>query len=102
MGVYISSRRRGLNSVGIRPCVSLGMLNKEKAEALKAAGLFRYHHNLETSRSFFHNICTTHEYEEDIETVLLARAGGLSVCCGGIIGLGETVEQRIELALTFL
>ncbi|OPX96445.1 MAG: Biotin synthase [Syntrophorhabdus sp. PtaB.Bin006] len=90
----------GINRLGMKPCGSLGMLNDEEARRLKSAGLFRYHHNLETSRSFFDNICTTHDYEDDIETNKAARRAGLSVCCGGIIGLGETMEHRIELALT--
>ncbi|OPY75607.1 MAG: Biotin synthase [Syntrophorhabdus sp. PtaU1.Bin153] len=90
----------GINGLGMKPCGSLGMLNDKEARQLKSAGLFRYHHNLETSRSFFDHICTTHEYEDDIETNRAARRAGLSVCCGGIIGLGETMEQRIELALT--
>ncbi len=90
----------GMNRMGIKPCGSLGMLNKEQAGQLKDAGLFRYHHNLETSRSFFPNICSTHEYEEDIETNRTAKDAGLSVCCGGIIGLGETIAHRIELAMT--
>ncbi|HBA55724.1 MAG TPA: biotin synthase BioB, partial [Syntrophorhabdus aromaticivorans] len=90
----------GINRLGMKPCGSLGMLNDEEARRLKSAGLFRYHHNLETSRSFFENICTTHDYEDDIETNKAARRAGLSVCCGGIIGLGETMEHRIELALT--
>jgi biotin synthase len=85
---------------GIRPCGSLGMLTSERAAELKRAGLYRYHHNLETARSFFDTICTTHEYDEDIATVKAAKDAGLSVCSGGIIGLGETIEQRIELALT--
>ncbi len=90
----------GLNDVGIKPCGSLGMLNPEAADGLRRAGLFRYHHNLETSRSFFDHICSTHDYEEDIETVKTAKRAGLSVCSGGIVGLGETMEQRIELAFT--
>jgi biotin synthase len=91
---------KGIKALGINPCVSLGMLDYERAVQLKKAGLFRYHHNLETARSFFDNICTTHEYQEDIDTVLAAREAGLSTCSGGIIGMGETMEQRIELALT--
>jgi biotin synthase len=91
---------RGINDLGIRPCASLGMLDRKRAYELKKAGLFRYHHNLETARSFFDNICTTHSYDEDIETNRLAKEAGLSICTGGIIGLGETMEQRIELALT--
>lgn len=84
----------------IKPCGSLGMLDDAKAAALKAAGLFRYHHNLETARSFFDNICSTHDYQEDIDTVRAAQKAGLSVCSGGIIGLGENMGHRIEMALT--
>jgi biotin synthase len=91
---------RGLNEIGIKPCGSLGMLTLDAARPLRDAGLFRYHHNLETSRSYFDHICSTHEYEEDIQTVRVAKEAGLSVCSGGIIGLGETIEQRIELAFT--
>ncbi len=90
----------GINKIGIRPCGSLGMLKTEQARRLKDAGLFRYHHNLETSLSFFPNICSTHEYEEDIETNRVAKEAGLTVCCGGIIGLGETMAHRIEMAMT--
>ncbi len=91
---------QGINKLGMKACASLGMIDREKAAALKAAGLYRYHHNLETSRSFFKEICTTHAYDEDVETVRAARAAGLSVCCGGLIGLGESIRHRIELALT--
>lgn len=91
---------QGINALNIKPCGSLGMLSDEEALALKQAGLFRYHHNLETSRSYFHNICTTHDYQDDIETNKAAKRAGLSVCCGGIIGLGETMEHRIEMAMT--
>jgi biotin synthase len=90
----------GLNEVGIKSCSSLGMLDYETAGNLKEAGLFRYHHNLETSRSFFDTICSTHAYDEDIKTVKIAKKAGLSVCSGGIIGLGEKMEHRIELAMT--
>lgn len=89
-----------IKTLGIQPCVSLGMLDNERAHKLKEAGLYRYHHNLETARSYFDNICTTHEYQEDIDTVLAAQSAGLSTCSGGIIGLGESMEQRIELAMT--
>lgn len=90
----------GINKLGIKPCGSLGMLSDGEASALKDAGLYRYHHNLETSRSYFHNICSTHDYEDDIKTNKAAKRAGLSVCCGGIIGLGETMEHRIEMAMT--
>jgi biotin synthase len=72
----------GLNEVGIKPCGSLGMLDSETARNLKKSGLFRYHHNLETSRSFFDTICSTHAYDEDIETVSIAKKAGLSVSLG--------------------
>ncbi len=89
-----------LNEMGIKPCASLGMLDETTARNLKSAGLYRYHHNLETSRSFFDNICSTHEYAEDTGTVRIAREAGLTVCSGGIIGLGEKMEHRIEMAMT--
>lgn len=84
----------------IEPSASLGLLTSELAKELAEAGCVTYHHNLETSRSFFPNICTTHDYEEDIDTVKLAKATGMKVCCGGIFGLGESQEQRVELAET--
>jgi biotin synthase len=90
----------GINNLGIRSCASLGMLDEGMADGLARAGLFRYHHNLETARSFFDNICTTHDYEEDIHTLRIAKHAGLSVCSGGIIGLGENMMHRIELAMT--
>lgn len=90
----------GIGKLGLKPCASLGIIDSQRARDLKAAGLFRYHHNLETSRSFFPNICTTHDYEEDVETVRAAKAAGLSVCSGGLIGIGEGITHRIELAET--
>ncbi|HUU51106.1 MAG TPA: biotin synthase BioB [Nitrospinota bacterium] len=86
------------DSNSIIRCASLGMLSKEMALSLKEAGLQNYHHNLETSKSFFNNICTTHSYGENFETIKIAKEAGLYVCCGGIVGMGETKEQRIELA----
>ncbi len=84
----------------LEPSASLGLLTKELAEALAAAGCVTYHHNLETARSFFPEICSTHDYDEDVNTVKVAKAAGMKVCCGGIFGLGETKEQRVELAMT--
>jgi biotin synthase len=85
---------------GLIPCASLGMLTKEAALRLKEAGLNRFHHNLETACSFFPSICTTHAYEEDLDTLRRAKEAGLQVCSGGIFGLGESPEQRLELAYT--
>jgi biotin synthase len=85
---------------GLMVCGSLGMLTKPLADKLKESGVDNYHHNLETARSYFPEICTTHDYEQDIETVKLAASAGLGTCSGGILGLGETWEQRIELAFT--
>ncbi|SPD73025.1 Biotin synthase [uncultured Desulfobacterium sp.] len=81
-------------------CASLGRLTEPMARRLKESGITSYHHNLETSRSYFSHICTTHQYEEDIETIKIARSAGLRVCSGGIMGLGESWEQRVELAIT--
>lgn len=88
------------DQLDISPSCSLGLLDLETARRLKEAGTVTYHHNLETARSFFPNICTTHDYEEDVATVRNAKGAGLRVCCGGIFGMGETVGQRIELAFT--
>ena len=81
-------------------CASLGVLSKDFLEELKDAGLDRYHHNLETCPSFFSQICTTRHYCENIDTIKAAKEAGLITCCGGIFGMGESPEQRIELALT--
>jgi biotin synthase len=85
---------------GVSPCASLGILPESSLRALKDAGLRGYHHNLETSRSFFPHMCTTHDYEEDVATVATAKRLGLMTCSGGIFGIGESRAQRVELALT--
>ena len=84
----------------IAPSASLGILDQTSAKALAAAGCRTYHHNLETARSYFPQVCTTHDYEEDIETVRCAKDAGMEVCCGGIFGLGESLEQRVEMGFT--
>ncbi len=81
-------------------CGSLGMLSEKSAKRLISSGMTRYHHNLETARSHFPNICTTHSYEEDIETIRTAADNGFKVCSGGIFGLGESWQQRVELCFT--
>ncbi len=81
-------------------CASVGMLDAGAARQLKAAGVSRYHHNLETARSYFDRICTTHDYDDDIDTVKVAKAAGMVVCSGGIFGMGESWAQRVELAFT--
>jgi len=86
--------------VDIHRCASLGVITEEVARDLKSAGIQEYHHNLETARSFFPNICTTHDYEEDVDTVRAVKAAGLRACCGGIFGMGESEEQRVEMAFT--
>ena len=80
-------------------CVSLGCLDRRQLARLKDAGLKRFHHNLETAESFFAEVCTTHTYEQRLATVRDAKAVGLEVCCGGVFGLGESLEQRVEFAL---
>jgi biotin synthase len=88
------------NKTNLNLCCSLGILNNEQAKALKDAGFERYHHNLETAESHFPNICTTHTYEDSIETIKNASKQGFSVCSGGIFGMGETWTQRLEFATT--
>ncbi|MCK9296444.1 MAG: biotin synthase BioB [Desulfobulbaceae bacterium] len=87
------------DQVDIAVCASLGIATVEDLQALKQAGLSRYHHNLETSREFFPRIVTTHTFDERIATIEAARQAGLEVCAGGIIGLGESEADRISLAL---
>jgi biotin synthase len=79
---------------------SLGFLDTERAAKLKDAGVTRYNHNLETSREHYPAICTTHEFQRRVDTVKTVKESGLSACCGGILGLGETPKQRLDLAFT--
>lgn len=88
----------GIRTEGLLPCVSLGMLEERDLILLKAAGLTRYHHNLETSERFFPAICTSHKYSEKLKTVYSIKTSGLSVCSGGIFGMGETWQDRIDMA----
>ncbi len=86
------------NEVDIQVACSLGMLTQEQVDQLAAMGVHRYNHNLETSRSHFPNVVTTHSWEERWDTLKMVREAGMEVCCGGILGMGETLEQRAEFA----
>ena len=86
------------NNLNIELCASHGILNAEQLKRLRATGVTSYHHNLETSRRYFSKICTTHTYDDRIKTIKLAQAAGFCVCSGGIIGMGETWQDRIDLA----
>ena len=90
--------RRLSNETTLQLCTSLGELTEEAALMLREAGVSRYHHNLETSEDFFPHIVTTHTYQDRIRTIQSVRTAGMEICSGGIIGLGESMEQRIDLA----
>ncbi len=87
-----------IRDLGLLPCATLGMLEKDELMQLKDAGLNRYHHNLETSETFFSEICSSHTYKDKIRTIEGAISLGFSLCSGGIFGLGESWEDRIDLA----
>lgn len=86
--------------VNIAVCASLGILGRQDFVMLKEAGMSRYHHNLESSESFFPRIATSHSFAERVDTILAAKEAGLEVCAGGIFGLGETEDDRLSMALT--
>lgn len=86
------------NEVDIQIACSLGMLTKDQVDQLADMGVHRYNHNLETARSHFPNVVTTHTWEERWETLQMVHDAGMEVCCGGILGMGETLEQRAEFA----
>lgn len=88
-----------VRGLGLLPCATLGLLEKDELSMLRDSGLERYHHNLETSERFFPRICSTHTYGDKLKTIEAAKAVGLSVCSGGIFGLGESWQDRIDMAL---
>jgi biotin synthase len=89
-----------VRDVGLSPCATLGTLTREQLSCLKEAGLHRYHHNIETSREYFPRICTTHSFDERLDVLRNARNLGLSACSGGILGMGEGLIDRIDMAMT--
>lgn len=91
--------RQIVAKVGIDVCGSLGILTPDDLHLFKLAGMTRYHHNIETSRRFFPYITSTHSFDDRIRTIHAAKAQGMEVCSGGIIGLGETLDDRIDMAL---
>jgi biotin synthase len=88
---------RGVRELGLEACCTLGMLTKDQAEALAEAGLSAYNHNLDTSREFYGSIITTRTYDDRLETLAHVRRAGITVCCGGIIGMGENRLDRYRL-----
>jgi biotin synthase len=88
---------RQMTDMGVEVCCTLGMLTGPQAERLKKAGLYAYNHNLDTSPEFYSFIATTRKYEDRLKTLDAVEKAGISVCCGGIIGMGESVEDRIGL-----
>ena len=92
--------RRIREEAGIFVCVSFGLLTERQFRRLKEAGVTRVHNNLETSRRNFPNVCTSHTFDDKVQAIRAAQAAGLSVCSGGIMGLGETPEDRIDMALS--
>ncbi len=96
----IASGIQRVRDIGLSPCATLGTLTREQLSYLKNAGLQRYHHNIETSRDYFPRICTTHGFDERLEVLENARSLGLSACSGGILGMGESMQDRIQMAFT--
>lgn len=84
---------------GLSSCASIGILDEEQAKQLAQAGLKRFHHNFNTCRSYYPEVCTTHTWEDRLNTCKLVKKYGIELCCGVILGMGETVEQRIEMAM---
>ncbi len=91
-----------INGMGMEVCATLGMMNEKQAERLKNAGLYAYNHNLDSSQEFYKDIISTREYQNRIDTIGNARKAGISVCSGGIIGMGESAEDRIGMLMTYV
>jgi biotin synthase len=91
---------KGVNALGLEVCCTLGMLTEQQAQRLKEAGLYAYNHNLDTSEGYYSDVITTRTYNDRLETLDNVEKAGISVCCGGIIGMGETDDDRIKLLYT--
>jgi biotin synthase len=89
-----------VRALGLSPCATLGTLNRKQLQTLQGAGLNRYHHNIETSREFFSSVCTTHTFDERTELLSVARDIGMSTCSGGILGMGESMQDRLSMAFS--
>lgn len=93
---------QAVNDLDMEVCCTLGMLTEDQAKRLKDAGLFAYNHNLDSSREFYKDIISTREYDQRLETIENARKAGITVCSGGIIGMGEAVEDRIGMLMSYM
>ena len=93
---------QAVNNLDMEVCCTLGMMNEEQAIRLKNAGLFAYNHNLDTSKEYYEDVISTREYEDRLRTIENARKAGITVCSGGIIGMGEAVEDRIGLLMSYM
>lgn len=83
----------------LKSCASIGILNEEQAKKLAESGLRRFHHNINTSKSYYPEVCTTHSWDDRYNTCMLVKKYGMELCCGVILGMGESIEQRVEMAL---
>jgi biotin synthase len=91
---------KDIRALGMCPCASLGLLDRDELSFLRDAGLERYHCNIETSERFFPSICTAHSFSDKLNTIEDAQQCGMSICSGGIFGMGETWDDRIDMAMT--
>jgi biotin synthase len=96
----IATMVREVSALGLETCATLGMLSAEQAQVLKSAGLDYYNHNLDSSAEFYEQIITTRSYQDRLDTLTAVREAGLRVCCGGIVGMGESVRDRAQMLLT--
>lgn len=96
----LAALRRIREEVGLEICCSLGLISDEQAVRLKEVGVTRYHANIETAPSHFDAICGTHNFQDKLKTMAAAKAAGIRICSGGILGMGETPQQRVEMAFT--